>query len=115
MYKYKKTRNMSKTAYKTYRIWSWYEYQRITPSHLHTIEHYNKTSEEQSQLCDKNIMVLRENVEKITGYYWYSNGYPGQVCAETDGGYTDVRTGKIYPRDVSFFKDIMWVGKFETI
>jgi hypothetical protein len=97
---------MSKTLYTTYYIRSWYDYQRITPSHLHTIEHYNKTCEEQAQLYDKHIMFLRENVEKITGYYWYSNGYPGQVCAETDGGYTDVRTGKIYPRDVSFFIDV---------
>jgi hypothetical protein len=51
-------------------------------------------------------MFLRENVEKITGYYWYGNGFPAQNCAETDGGYTDVRTEKKYHRDVSFFIDI---------
>lgn len=98
---------MSKTTpYTTYYIRPWNDYQRITPSHLHSIEHYNKMCEEYATLYGENVMVLRENVEKITGYYWYSNGYPGEVCAETDGGYTDVRTGKIYPRDVSFFKDI---------
>ena len=98
---------MSKTAYKTYFIWSWYDYQRITPSQLHSIDHYNKTCEERAELWDKNVMVLRENIKKIIGYCWYSNGYPAQVCAETDGGYTDVRTGKLYPRDVSFFVDIL--------
>ncbi len=97
---------MSTLQYTTYCVRSWHDYQRITPSHLHSIEHYNKMCYEHAALFDKNVMVLRENVEKITGYYWYSNGYPGQVCAETDGGYTDVRTGKIYPRDVSFFTDI---------
>jgi hypothetical protein len=98
---------MSKiTPYSTYYIRSWYDYQRTTPSHLHSIEHYNKMCEEHATLYGDNVMVLRENITKITGYYWYSNGYPGQVCAETDGGYTDVRTGKIYPRDVSFFDDI---------
>jgi len=94
------------TKYTTYYVMSWHRYQSITPSHLQSIEHYNKTCLEDAKLYGDNVMVLRENVEKITGYYWYGNGFPAQNCAETDGGHTDVRTEKKYHRDVSFFVDI---------
>ena len=93
--------------YTTYYIMSWHRYQSITPSHFHSIEHYNMTCEEHAKLYGENVMFLRENVEKITGYYWYGNGFPAQNCAETDGGHTDVRTGKKYSREVSFFIDIL--------
>jgi hypothetical protein len=62
--------------YTTHYVMSWYRYQSITPSHLHSIEHYNKTCEEDAKLYGDNVMVVRENVEKITGYYWYGNGCP---------------------------------------
>jgi hypothetical protein len=96
------------TQYRTYLIRSWHEYQRITPSKHHSIEHYNADCEEHAKLYDAHILVLRENVTKITGWYMCT-GWPAQNCADTDG-YVDVRTGKKYSRDGgenSFFKDIM--------
>jgi hypothetical protein len=97
-----------KTNYTTYLINSWHQYQRVTASHLQTIQHYNETCETDAALYGNHVMVLRDNVVKITGYYWYSNGFPAQNCADTDG-YVDVRTGKQYPRDGrsgSYFEDI---------
>jgi hypothetical protein len=92
--------------YRTHYIRSWYEYQRVTPSHLHSIEHYNAACEEHASLYEKHIMVLRDNVTKITGWH-YTTGWPAQNCADTDG-YVDVRTGKKYTLqgENSFFKDI---------
>ena len=55
--------------YRTYTIKSWYEYQRFAASHLHSIEHYNETCKEDAKLSDEDVMVLRDNVTKITGYY----------------------------------------------
>ena len=92
--------------YRTYTIKSWYEYQRFVASHLHSIEHYNETCKEDAKLSGEDVMVLRDNVTKITGYYWCSSGFAPQNCADTDG-YVDVRTGKQYPRnDRSYFEDI---------
>ena len=92
--------------YRTHFIRSWYAYQKITPSHLHSIEHYNSSCEEYVKLYEEHIMVLREHVTKITGWYCCT-GWPAQNCADTDG-YVDVRTGKKYTLqgDTSFFKDI---------
>jgi hypothetical protein len=92
--------------YRTHYIRSWYDYQRITPSHLHSIEHYNAACEEHAKLYDADVMVLRDNVTKITGWHW-TIGWPAQNCADTNG-YVDVRTGKKYTLDGehSFFKDI---------
>ena len=85
---------------------SWHEYQRFIGSHLHSIEHYNKTCKEDAALYGEDVMVLRDNVTKITGYYWYSSGFAAQNCADTDG-YVDVRTGKQYPRNGrSYFEEI---------
>ena len=95
------------TQYSTYFIRCWHEYQRATPSEHHSIEHYNANCEEHAKFYDAYILVLRENVTKITGWYWCT-GWPAQNCAETDG-YVDIRTGKKYSRDGgenSFFKDI---------
>ena len=93
--------------YRTHFIRSWYEYQRSTPSHLHSIEHYNAECKEHANLYDAHVMVLRENVTKITGYYCYT-GWSPQNCADTDDTYVDVRTGKKYTLvgEGSFFKDI---------
>lgn len=92
--------------YRTYTIKSWYEYQRFAASHLHSIEHYNETCKEDAKLSGEDVMVLRDNVTKITGYYWYSSGFAAQNCADTDG-YVDVRTGKQYPRNGrSYFEEI---------
>ena len=92
--------------YRTHYIRSWYAYQQITPSHLHSIEHYNADCEEHAKLYDADVMVLRDNVTKITGWH-YTTGWPAQNCADTDG-YVDVRTGKKYTLqgENSFFKDI---------
>jgi hypothetical protein len=92
--------------YRTHYISSWYAYQRDTPSHLQSIEHYNADCEERAKLYDTHVMVLRNNVTRITGWYWCS-GWPAQNCADTDG-YVDVRTGKKYTLDgeQSFFKEI---------
>ncbi len=93
-------------SYKTHYIRSWHAYQRIAPSHLHSIEHYNSECEEYAKLYDAHVMVLRENVTKITGWY-YCTGWPAQNCADHDG-YVDIRTGKKYTLqgENSFFKDI---------
>jgi hypothetical protein len=92
--------------YRTYTIRSWHQYQSIAPSHLHSIEHYNQTCEEDATLYEAHIMVLRDEVTKITGWYWCT-GWPAQNCAETNG-YVDVRTGKKYSLhgEDSFSKDI---------
>ena len=91
--------------YKTYRIVSWYNYQLSVPSQFHSIEHYNAHCEEIAKLCDKHVMVLRDQVIKITGYYWCT-GWSPQNCADTDW-YVDVRSGKKYPHGKqSFFDDI---------
>ena len=93
--------------YTTYLTRSWHQYQSVTPSHLHSIPHYNQSCVEHAELYDDHVMFLRDEVTKITGYYWYGNGFPTQNCAETDG-YVDVRTGKKYTLhgEGSFFKDI---------
>jgi hypothetical protein len=92
--------------YRTYTIKSWHQYQSIAPSHLHSIEHYNQTCEEYATLYEPHIMVLRDEVTKITGWYWCT-GWPAQNCAETNG-YVDVRTGKKYSLhgEDAFSKDI---------
>ena len=94
-------------GYRTHYIRSWHNYQRDTPSHLHSIAHYNADCEEHAKLYDRNAMVLRDNVVKITGWYWCT-GFPAQNCADTNG-YVDVRTGKKYSLhgDGSFFKEII--------
>lgn len=94
------------TPYTTYITRSWHNYQSCTPSHLHSIDHYNTTCKDDARLYGDHVMVLRDNITKITGYYWYSNGFPAQNCADSDG-YVDVRTGKQYPRNgCTYFQDI---------
>ena len=93
--------------YRTHYIRSWHAYQKIAPSHLHSIEHYNAECEEYAKLYDADVMVLRDHVTKITGWHW-TTGWPAQNCADTDG-YVDVRTGKKYSlhgKTDSFFNEI---------
>jgi len=91
--------------YTTYHTMDWHWFQRVHSSTLHTIVDYNRICEEDARLYGDHVMVLRDNVIKINGHYWYSNGFPAQNCAETDG-YVDVRTGKHYDLngENSFFK-----------
>lgn len=90
--------------YRTFSIKSWYAYQQSTPSHLHSIEHYNARCEELAKgYADDDVMVLRDEVTRITGWHW-TTGWPAQNCADTDG-YVDVRTGKKYPYGMSSFYD----------
>jgi hypothetical protein len=91
------------TGYRTYTILSWYTYQQNTPSHLHSIEHYNANCEEKAKGCEDYVMVLRDEVTRITGWNW-TTGWAAQNCADTDG-YVDVRTGKKYPYGISSFYD----------
>jgi hypothetical protein len=84
--------------YTTYTIMSWYRYQQIT---LHSIAHYYAQCEEDAKLHRDNVMVLREEVTRISGWHWCS-GWAAQNCADTDG-YVDVRTGKKYPYGKSSF------------
>ena len=105
------TTNAATAGYRTHYIRSWHNYQRNVPSHLHSIEHYNADCEEHANLYDRNAMVLRDNVVKITGWYWCT-GSPAQNCAKTDG-YVDVRTGKKY--NDSFFKTIRRQWKWISI
>jgi hypothetical protein len=110
-------RTMSSTAtssaaasikkYRTHSIRSWHDYQKFTPSHLHSIEHYNLECEQYAKLHDHpHVMILRENVTKITGWHWCT-GWSAQNCADYDG-YVDIRTGKKYTLqgENSFFKEI---------
>ena len=92
--------------YRTFSIKSWYAYQQSTPSHLHSIEHYNARCEELAKgYADDDVMILRDEVTRITGWHW-TTGWPAQNCADTDG-YVDVRTGKKYPYGMSsFYVDI---------
>jgi hypothetical protein len=92
--------------YRTHYICSWYAYQQTTPSHLHSIEHYNADCEERAKCYDEHVMVIRNNVTKITGWHWCT-GWPAQNCADYDG-YVDVRTGKKYSLhgEDSFFKEL---------
>jgi hypothetical protein len=93
--------------YTTYRILSWHWYQRVTSSSDQTIEKYNKSCEEDAKREVPHVMVLRENVVELGGYYFYGNGFPIEHTAKVDG-YVDVRTGKKYPSDGahSFCKDL---------
>jgi len=91
--------------YTTHLIKSWHEYQRVHSSDLHTIADYNRICEEDALLYGAHVMVLRDNVTKVNGFYCYGNGWPAQNCADT-AGYVDVRTGKHYDLqgENSFFK-----------
>jgi len=96
----------SKKKYRTYTIKSWYDYQRFTPSHLHSIKHYYATCAEDAKSCPEDVMVLRDEITRITGWHWCT-GWPAQNCADTNG-YVDLRTGKKYPYGTSsFYEDIM--------
>jgi hypothetical protein len=94
-----------KPHYSTYRIESWHWYQSTSPSHEHTIERYNASCESRAYLVEPHVMFLRDNVTELKGFYFYSNGFPIQHMADTDG-YVDVRTGKKYANSQSFFEDI---------
>jgi hypothetical protein len=96
----------SSKKYRTHSIRSWHTYQQFTPSHFQNIRHYQSECEEYAKLCDEHVMVLRENVTKITGYRWCV-GFSPQNCADSEG-YVDVRTGKKYTLEgeTSFFKEI---------
>jgi hypothetical protein len=100
------TATASSPKYRTHYIRSWYDYQQNAQSHLHSIEHYNASCEEHANLYDKHVMILRNNVTKITGWH-LCTGWPAQNCADHDG-YVDVRTGKKYSLhgEDSFFNDI---------
>jgi len=91
--------------YTTYRIESWHWYQRTSPSTEHTIEHFNASCERRAHLVEPHVMFLRDNVTKVKGFYFYSNGFPMENLADTDG-YVDVRTGKKYPSSQALFEDI---------
>lgn len=91
--------------YRTYIIESWHRYQSSVQTHFHSILHYNAYCEKRANLYGEDVMVLRDEVTKITGYYWCT-GWSIQNCADTDG-YVDVRTGKKYPYGKkSFCEDI---------
>lgn len=92
--------------YRTFSIKSWHAYQQVTPPHLHSIEHYYARCEELAKgHADDDVMILRDEVTRITGWFW-TTGWPAQNCADTDG-YVDVRTGKKYPYGKSsFYVDI---------
>ena len=92
--------------YRTHYIRSWNAYQQVAPSHLHSIEHYNADCVEYAKLYGDHVIILRDHVTKITGWY-YCTGWPAQNCADTDG-YVDVRTGKKYSLhgENTFFKEI---------
>jgi len=95
-------------TYRTHYIYSWHRYQSHTQANLHSIDHYNAACEEYARNTnDETVMVLRDNVIRITGWYWSGLGWPAQNCADTDG-YVDVRTGKKYTLhgETSFFNEI---------
>lgn len=98
---------VSTSTYRTHSIYSWHRYQSFAPSHLQSIEHYIADCQEHVKLYDENVMFLRDNITKITGWHWSGVGWPAQNCADTDG-YIDVRTGKKYTLhgDTSFYNAI---------
>ena len=92
-----------KKKYRTFSIKSWHVYQQNTPSDLHSIEHYYARCEELAKGSPEYVMVLRDEVIRITGWHW-TTGWPAQNCADTNG-YVDIRTGKKYPYGTSSFYD----------
>ena len=99
------TATSTASKYRTYSIKSWHDYQQITPSHLHSIEHYYANCEELAKKCPEHVMVLRDEVTRITGLH-ITFGWSAQNCADTNG-YADVRTGKKYPYGKSSFYEDM--------
>jgi hypothetical protein len=97
------TTTTTTTKYQTFSIKSWHAYQQVTPSHLHSIEHYYANCKELAKGSPKYVMVLRDEVIRITGWRW-TTGWSAQNCADTNG-YVDVRTGKKYPYGTSSFYD----------
>jgi hypothetical protein len=83
---------------------SWYEYQKIVPSHLHSKSHYESYCQERALLYKSDVMVLMDNVVKV-GDWSMVTGWSPQHNAEIDG-YIDVRTGKKYPNTRSIFVNI---------
>jgi len=93
----------NQNKYRTYSIKSWHAYQQSTPSHLHSIQHYYANCQELAKGYPDYVMVLRDEVTRITGLNW-TTGWSAQNCADTNG-YVDVRTGKKYPYGMSSFCD----------
>jgi hypothetical protein len=92
--------------YRTYIVRSWNWYQSVTPGCDQTIEKYNKSCENDAEtIFENDVMVLRDNITKIKGYYYYSNGFPIENLADSDG-YVDVRTGKHYKYFEEIFNNI---------
>ena len=53
--------------YRIHHIMSWYKYQQYTPWHLDSIADYIAECEEHSKIYDEQVIVLRDNVIRITG------------------------------------------------
>ena len=90
--------------YGTYGIRSFYQYQLRVPSNLHSVEHYYADCERLASESSDDVMILREEVVRITGWNMVT-GWAPQHDAETDG-YVDVRTGKKYANSWAFHEDI---------
>lgn len=60
------TATASPKKYRTYTIKTLHVYQQITPSHLHSIDHYYATCEEEAKQFPSPVMVLRDEVTRIT-------------------------------------------------
>ena len=98
--------NTHNKKYRTHIVRSWHWYQRVTPGSEQTIEKYNQSiKNDADNLYGKDIMVLRDNITEIKGYYYYSNGFAMENLADTDG-YIDVRTGKYYKYINDIYEDI---------
>jgi hypothetical protein len=93
----------SQSSYKTYQVYPWHTYQQFNDKP--TEQGYISDSAAQSKLYDPHVKFLREEIVKITGWYW-QEGWSPYVGAETNG-YVDVRTGKKYPEGTRYLEDVV--------
>jgi hypothetical protein len=95
----------SRKYYTSFTIKSWGQWQAYTPDYLHSIENYYDDCKKVAKDTPEDVMVLRDEVECITGWCVCAPGRPAQRCADIYG-WVDVRTGKKYTTSGAFYEDI---------
>ena len=84
---------------------TWGQWQASEPSYLHSIENYYNECIKLAKEYPEDVMVLRQEVECITGWCTCVPGRPAQRTADLYG-WTDVRRGKHYMTTGAFYEDM---------